>query len=149
MLKRFRAAALLVAVLALVFPALGQFGGGGGGGAGGGAGGAGIPLGGGGHKSSEDERPVEKKNPNERPVHGVVTDADGQAIAGAVVELKDTKTQKVLSALTHDKGDYTFSGLKKSDDYELKATVHEHSSEPHTLSSYDTREQPVVNLQIK
>jgi hypothetical protein len=135
--------------MALVFPAFGQFGGGGGGAGGGGAGGAGIPLGGGGHKSSEDERPVEKKNPTERPVRGVVTDADGKPVAGAVVELKDTKSQKILSALTHDKGDYAFSGLKKADDYELKATFHDQSSEPHTLSTYDMREQPVVNLQIK
>lgn len=140
MLKQVRAAALLLAAGALVFPAFGQFGG---------ADGGGIPLGTGGHKSSEDERPVEKKDPTVRPVRGVVTDADGKPVAGAVVELKDTKTQKLISALTHEKGDYNFSGLKKTDDYELKATFHDQSSEPHTLSSYDMREQPVINLQIK
>ena len=141
MLKNFRATALFLAILALVFPALAQFGGG--------AGGGGIPLGGGGSKTSEDERPVEKKDPTVRPVRGVVTDADGKPIAGAVVELKDTRTRKLLSALTRDKGDYTFSGLKKTDDYELKAIFHDQSSEAHELRSYDTREQPVVNLQIK
>lgn len=141
--RRFRTAILPIAVFALGLPALGQFGGGGGGM------GDGIPLGGGGHKSSEDERPTAKKDPTLRPVRGIVTDADGKPVTGAVVELKDTRTQKVLSALTHEKGDYTFSGLKKADDYELKATFEEHSSEAHTLSSYDMREQPVVNLQLK
>ena len=131
----------VVAILA-VTPVWGQAPGGGGGG--------GLPLGGLG--KSQDDAPAEKPDKNaanERPVTGVVTDADGNPLKGAVVQLKDTRTQKVRSVITHEKGDYMFTGLTKSVDYQLTATFTGHSSEPHTLSTFDSRMKPVVNLQIK
>jgi hypothetical protein len=112
-----------------------------------GSGGAGIPLGSGGHNDDKDKK--DPKSATERPVSGVVTDADGNPIVGAVVQLKNTRTQKTLSLITRDKGEYQFSGLSKDVDYQLTASSKEHSSEPHTLSMYDPRAKPVVNLQIK
>jgi hypothetical protein len=133
----------LLAIAATVIPASAQMGGGGGGG-----GGAGIPLGSAGSHDDNKDKP-DKKSLTERPVSGVVTDADGKPIAGAVVELKNSQTQKVLSVITRDKGEYQFSGLSKNIDYQLTATLKDHSSAPHTLSMYDPRPKPVVNLQIK
>jgi hypothetical protein len=132
---------VFLAVAAIVLPARAQMGGGGGGG-------SGIPLGALGSHDDEKEKP-DKKSATERPVSGVVTDADGKPIAGAVVHLKNTKTQKVLSSITREKGEYLFSGLSKDVDYQLTAVSKDHSSEPHTLSTYDPRAKPVVNLQIK
>jgi len=121
-------------------PARAQLGGGGGGG-------GGIPLGSlGGH---DDKDKPEKINPKERPVYGVVTDADGKPITGAVVQLKNTRTQKIVSLMTREKGEYQFSGLSKDTDYQLTAVANHHSSEPHILSMYDPRPKPVVNLQVK
>jgi hypothetical protein len=148
MLTKNRALVLLLAVAALAVPAQAQFGGGGGG-AGGGGGSKGIPLGSGGSQSSGDDKKDDKKNANERPVSGVVTDADGKPVSGAVVQLKNTRTQEVRSVITQEKGDYRFSGLNKDIDYEVKAITKDHASAPHTLSTYDPRPQPVVNLQIK
>ena len=132
-----------LAIAAVAIPATAQMGGGGGAG-----GGGGIPLGSlGGHDDDKDK--ADKSNPKERPVSGVVTDADGKPIVGAVVQLKNTRTQKVLSLMTHEKGEYQFSGLSKDIDYQITASVKDHSSEPHTLSMYDPRAKPIVNLQIK
>lgn len=136
---------LLLATSGVVTPLRAQMGGGGGGA---GGGGGGIPLGGLG-KTDDDGPKPEKPNPSERPVTGVVTDADGKPVAGAVVQLTNTKTQKVLSLITHEKGDFRFSGLSKDVNYQLKAVFKDHASETHTLSIYDPRAQPVVNLQIK
>jgi hypothetical protein len=129
----------LLAIAAIVIPASAQMGGGGAG--------AGIPLGGGSHDDDKDK--PDKKSLTERPVTGVVTDADGNPIVGAVVQLKNTRTQKVLTLLTREKGEYQFSGLNKDIDYQLTAISKDHSSETHTLSMYDPRAKPVVNLQVK
>lgn len=132
-----------VAITAIAVPARAQAGGGGGGG------GSGIPLGAlGSHDDDNKEKP-DKKSASERPVSGVVTDADGNPAVGAVVRLKNTKTLKVVSVITREKGEYQFSGLSKDVNYELAAVLKEHSSEPHTLSTYDPRPKPIVNLQIK
>lgn len=133
-----------LAISAVAIPASAQIGGGGGAGGGGG----GIPLGSLGNHDDDKDKP-DKKSLTERPVTGVVTDADGKPIVGAVVQLKNTRTQKVLSLLTREKGEYQFSGLSKDIDYQLTAVSKDHSSETHTLSMYDPRTKPVVNLQIK
>jgi hypothetical protein len=143
MVKAAPAFLAFLAIAAVAIPARAQIGGGGGTG----GPGAGIPLGGGNHDDNKDK--PDKKSLTERPVTGVVTDTDGKPIVGAVVQLKNAQTEKVLSVLTRDKGEYQFSGLSKDIDYQLTATSKDHKSEPHTLSMYDPRAKPVVNLQVK
>jgi hypothetical protein len=93
--------------------------------------------------------PKTEKASAERPVSGFVTDADGKPVVGAVVQLKNTRTLQVRSFITRDKGDYYFSGLSKDVDYELKAEFGGKSSPSRTLSSFDTKAEPTINLQIK
>jgi hypothetical protein len=95
--------------------------------------------------SKEDK----KKAAAERPLAGFVTDADGKPIADAIVQLKNTRTLQVRSFITREKGDYFFAGLNKDVDYEVKATFNGHTSPTRTLSSFDTKPQPVIDLQIK
>ncbi len=83
----------------------------------GGGGGANFSGSLGGHDDDKDK--ADKSNPKERPVSGVVTDADGKPIVGAVVQLKNTRTQKRFSLMTREKGEYQFSGLSKDIDYQL------------------------------
>jgi len=141
MLKAASRLLMFVAIAAIAVPARAQMGGGGGGG--------GIPLGSLGSHDDDNKDKPDKKSASERPVSGVVTDADGKPIAGAVVRLVNTQTQKVVSLITREKGEYQFSGLSKDVNYQLTAISKEHSSEPHTLSMYDPRPKPIVNLQIK
>jgi Carboxypeptidase regulatory-like domain len=143
MLKGLPLLLTFVAMAVTAVPARAQMGGGGGGG------GTGIPLGAlGSHDDDKKDKP-DKKSASERPVSGVVTDADGKPIVGAVVRLVNTQTQKVVSLITREKGEYQFSGLSKDVNYQLTAALKDHSSEPHTLSMYDSRPKPIVNLQIK
>jgi hypothetical protein len=65
------------------------------------------------------------------------------------VQLKNTRTLQIRSFITRDKGEYYFAGLSKDVDYEVKAQFAGHLSPSHTLSSFDTRPQPVINLQLK
>jgi hypothetical protein len=90
-----------------------------------------------------------KKAAAERPVQGHVTGADGKPIVGAVVQLKNTRTLQVRSYITRDQGSYFFSGLNKDIDYEVKAQFNGKTSVTRTLSSFDTKTEPVLNLEIK
>lgn len=92
-----------------------------------------------------------KKDPdaNIRTVQGVVNNAQGQVVNGAVVQLKNTKTLQIRSFITRDNGTYYFHGLSTDVDYELRADFDGASSASRTLSSFDTRRQPVVNLKLE
>jgi hypothetical protein len=83
-----------------------------------------------------------------RMVQGEVTDAQGNATVGAVVQLKNVKTLQVRSFITQEKGTYQFHGLDPNVDYSLKADYQGASSSTKTLSSFDSRKQPVINLKI-
>lgn len=84
-----------------------------------------------------------------RSVQGVVTNAEDMPVSGAVVQLKNTKTLQIRSFITQDKGTYYFNGLSTDVDYELKADSNGLNSGTKTLSSFDSRKQATLNLQLK
>jgi opacity protein-like surface antigen len=88
------------------------------------------------------------ENANIRSVQGVVNNAQGEAVNGAVVQLKNTKTLQIRSFITRDNGTYYFHGLNTDVDYELRADSDGASSGSKTLSSFDSRKQAVVNLKL-
>ena len=83
-----------------------------------------------------------------RSVQGAVTAADDQAVVGAVVQLKNTKTLQIRSFITKENGTYYFHGLSPDIDYELKADSQGASSSTKTLSSFDSRKQATINLKL-
>ena len=85
---------------------------------------------------------------NVRAVQGTVSDNGGNAVPGAVVQLKNTKTLQVRSFITKEHGDYYFNGLSTDVDYELKADSEGAASGTKTLSSFDSRKQAVINLTL-
>jgi hypothetical protein len=85
---------------------------------------------------------------NTRTVQGVVTDASGNPVAGAVVQLKDTKTLQVRSFRTQQDGTYHFAGLSTNVDYELKAESDGASSGTKMLSVFDGRKVAEIHLKL-
>ncbi len=83
-----------------------------------------------------------------RSVEGSVTDAQGKAVPGAVVHLKNTKTLQIRSFIAKEDGTYAFHGLSTNVDYELKAEHNGASSDVKTLSVFDSRNKAVINLKL-
>ena len=83
-----------------------------------------------------------------RSVQGAVTSASGDAVTGAVVQLKNTKTLQIRSFITKEQGEYFFNGLSPDVDFELRAEFNNTSSSTKTLSSFDGRKQAVLNLKL-
>jgi Carboxypeptidase regulatory-like domain len=89
------------------------------------------------------------KEPQEKSVSGMVTDAGGAAVPGAVVQLKNTKTLQVRSFIAKEMGEYYFHGLATDVDYEIKAEANGKTSATKTLSSFDSHPDATINLQLK
>ena len=85
---------------------------------------------------------------NVRAVQGTVSDADDNAVDGAVVQLKNTKNLQIRSFITKEHGAFYFHGLSPDVDYQLKAEYQGVSSPTKTLSSFDSRKQAVINLKL-
>lgn len=89
------------------------------------------------------------KEPPEKSVSGIVTDANGNPVPGAIVQLKNTRTLQVRSFIAKDMGEYYFQGLATDADYELRADANGKSSGTKTLSAFDSHAEAKVNLQLK
>ncbi|MBV8731449.1 MAG: carboxypeptidase regulatory-like domain-containing protein [Acidobacteriia bacterium] len=85
---------------------------------------------------------------NTRSVQGEVTAQDDSPVAGAVVQLKNTKTLQIRSFITKENGSYYFNGLSPDVDYELRAESQGLSSSTKTLSSFDSRKAATINLKL-
>jgi len=90
-----------------------------------------------------------KEDPKIRSVQGVVTNTQGEAVNGAVVQLKNTKNLQIRSFITQDSGAYYFHGLSTDVDYELRADYRDASSGSKTLSAFDSRKLAVMNLKLE
>lgn len=84
-----------------------------------------------------------------RVVRGQVLDAEGKAVATAIVHLKNLSTQSALSVVTDKEGRYRFNELDKKTDYEVFAEWQEQKSRPRKISQFDTRNLITLNLTLE
>ena len=96
----------------------------------------------------EAQRGKDKDRP-ERSIQGLVTDAQENPIAKAVVQLKNPRNLQVKSFYTDENGRYRFFGLDPNQDYELRAEYNGVSAGPRTVSSFDSRKEVNVSLKIE
>ena len=90
----------------------------------------------------------DKEDPTVRSLQGQVVDPDDKPAVGAVVQMKDTRTQQVRSFITQDNGEYRFSGLRADTDYEVKADFNGMTSDNKRLSNFDSRKIATVNIKL-
>jgi hypothetical protein len=92
--------------------------------------------------------PPPKKQASTRTLTGTVLNQDDQALASAVIYLKDTRTLAVRTYISNKDGSYQFGGLAPNQDYELYADYQGDRSSTRTLSAFDSRTQPNINLHV-
>jgi Carboxypeptidase regulatory-like domain len=85
---------------------------------------------------------------NVRSVRGIVFDANGNAVVGAVVQLKNKKSLQIRSFITKEKGEYFFTGLSSDVDYEVKAESNGMSSPARNVSLFDTEKIAIRDLKL-
>ncbi|MCU0228486.1 MAG: carboxypeptidase-like regulatory domain-containing protein [Bryobacterales bacterium] len=92
---------------------------------------------------------VNPKDVPSRELNGIVRDASGSPLKGAIVTITNLKTKAGRSFVTKDDGRYRFDLLVKADDYEVKARFQGKDTDTKTLSTFDPREKPTLNLQFE
>ena len=90
-----------------------------------------------------------EKTPQARTLTGQVMDKDDAPLFKAIVYLKNTRTLAVKTFITGQDGRFRFPGLQQNVDYEIFAEYEGKKSNTKTLSAFDSREQPTINLHIE
>lgn len=83
-----------------------------------------------------------------RTLQGQVANSSDAALPGAVVYLKNTKTQAVRTYISDNAGNYRFTSLSPNVDYEVYAEFKGAKSNSKTLSAFDSRTTAVINLKV-
>jgi hypothetical protein len=89
-----------------------------------------------------------EKEPQVRTLQGFVYGQGDAPLPAAVVYLKNVRTLAVKSLYAGDDGSYRFNALSPNTDYEIFAEYKGKKSDTKTLSSFDSRMQPRINLHI-
>jgi Carboxypeptidase regulatory-like domain len=88
-------------------------------------------------------------NANLRILIGQVMNSDTNApLPEAVVYLKNNSTQSVHTYIADKDGNYRFTNLSANVDYQVYADYKGHKSDPKTLSQFDSRKSPTINLRV-
>jgi len=104
-----------------------------------------IPLS---HPPGGDDSSRRNDNTNQRILTGVVMDKNDQPIPNAVVYLKNEKNLSVRTFFSQKDGTYRFPQLERNVDYEIYAEIDGKRSDTKTVSQFDNRNAPHVNLRI-
>ena len=89
------------------------------------------------------------KPSNARLIQGMVKDAADTPVAGAIVQMKNLKTEKVVSFATKEDGKYAFKDLFLDADYELLAKRGELITPLKKVTIYDTRKEVTINFKLE
>ncbi len=91
---------------------------------------------------------AQQRGPVQRVVQGKVTDKGEAPLRGAIVYLKDDHTLAVKSFISDDNGGYRFGQLSQNTDYEVWAEAAGKKSSVKSISSFDSKNDIVINLKI-
>ena len=90
-----------------------------------------------------------KKDSPYRIIQGIVKDQADNPLAGAIVQLKDTRTSKVVDFATKSDGKFAFRDLSMENNYELLAKRGDLASPVKKVSIYDTRKEVIINFTLQ
>ena len=91
---------------------------------------------------------AQKRGPVERVVEGKVVDKSGDNIGGAVVYLKDSRSNAVKTYIADEDGRFRFGNLSQNTDYRLWADSNGIRSKAREISSFDNENNFHFTLKI-
>lgn len=84
-----------------------------------------------------------------RTLQGKVLNSSDKPLSGAIVYLKDDRTNSIRSFISTADGSYHFGQLARDTDYQVWARYKDSKSDTKGISSYDSRDKVVINFRIK
>jgi hypothetical protein len=95
------------------------------------------------------DTPKSNKPSKFRTILGTVRDEADNPAPGAIVQLKDLKTSKVVDFVAKDDGKFVFRDLKLDVNYELVAKRGDLATQVKKVTIYDTRNQVILTLKLE
>jgi len=96
-----------------------------------------------------NDRPKPAKPGTTRTIQGTVKDAADNPVSGAIVQLKNTKTSKLVDFITKDDGKYAFRELSLDVEYDLFAKRGDIATPVKKASPYDSRHDITLNFKLE
>ena len=96
-----------------------------------------------------NDLPKNAKPGTTRTIQGLVKDAADNPAKGAIVQLKNTRTAKVIDFITKDDGRYAFRDLSLDIEYELLAKRDDVVTPLKKASPYDSRHIITLNFKLE
>jgi hypothetical protein len=87
--------------------------------------------------------------PSLRNLTGTITDSSHEPLRNAVVELRNGKTNEVVTYITGVTGQYTFKRLDGTTDYEVWVLFRGHHSATHNISKFDSHMAKVIDFTVR
>ena len=88
-------------------------------------------------------------DPTVRTLSGQVTDTSHEPIRGAIVELRDEKSNEVVTYLTDAEGHYEFRRLDGNIDYEVWVVFRGRRTPTHSISKFDSHMAKIINFTVR
>jgi hypothetical protein len=96
-----------------------------------------------------NDNPKNSKPSKLRTILGTVKDQADNPVPGAIVQLKDLRTSKVVDFATKDDGKFLFRDLRLDVNYELVAKRGDLAAPPKKVTIYDTRNQVILTFKLE
>ena len=90
----------------------------------------------------------DKKYTSTRTLSGHVLDAEGNGVPYATIRLKNLMTNKIRAASAKENGQYRFTNLKTTVDYEVQAEHNGTVSRPRKITTFDKRKKVIYVLKL-
>lgn len=84
-----------------------------------------------------------------RNLSGTITDASHEPIRNAVVELRNSNTEQVITYITDTSGRYSFKRLDSHTDFQVWVLFRGHRSATRTISMFDNHMDKIINFTVR
>jgi|HubBroStandDraft_6_1064221.scaffolds.fasta_scaffold770879_2 hypothetical protein len=96
-----------------------------------------------------NDMPKNAKPSQLRTIQGTVKDQADNPVSGAIVQLKNLRTSKVVDFATKEDGKFAFRELRLDVNYELVAKRGDLAAPVKKVTIYDTRNQVILNFKLE
>jgi hypothetical protein len=84
-----------------------------------------------------------------RNLSGTITDSGHEPIRNAVVELRNSTTDQVITYITDTSGRYSFKRLDSHTDFQVWVLFRGRRSETRSISMFDSHLDKVINFTVR
>jgi len=96
-----------------------------------------------------NDTPKNSKPSKFRTIVGMVKDQADNPVPGAIVQLKDLRTSKVVAFATKEDGKFSFRDLRLDVNYELVAKHDDQEAPMKKVTIYDTRNEVILTFKLE